>query len=180
MWMTTALDRVRAGGWAWRPGLPAECREALQLDGPPWTGTELMVESKQADDCVEWQVKWETRQLVHWLRGSAIWFTAKTVSSSSMYLAPILGRVAPACKSIGYSILSLKKHKCEMTWFAWSRIMFFIVPDLWSRLSLCCKWHHLSLERPLSSVEHFPSACLPDSFEELSEVASIFCSPLLG
>ena len=64
MWMTKALDRVRAGGWAWRPGLPAECREALQLDGPPWTGTELMVEPKQADDCVEWQVKWETRQLV--------------------------------------------------------------------------------------------------------------------
>ena len=62
MWMTTALGRVRAGGWAWRTGLLAECceagqlLEAFQLVGLPWTGSELVVEPKQGDDCVQWQV----------------------------------------------------------------------------------------------------------------------------
>ena len=36
-----------------------------------------------------------------------------------------------------------------------------------------------TLGRPLSFVEHFSSACMSDSFEEFSEVASTFCSPLL-
>ena len=41
----------------------------------------------------------------------------RSVSSlSHISHSQILGSVTPACKSNGCSTLSLKKHKCEMTW----------------------------------------------------------------